>query len=490
MKNNRIKLIISTITALMLLFSFSFGLVSAGTEISDTSKASRATHHIYDSEIEEIYFGNSLHGNESEWIKGDLKYSGGKYVATLPATYNYVRVRTMVWGMPTSSQYWDMNGQSPLASNITAYFDENGVPCSPGSIVYGMQEMTVWAIPQSAPISNIIITLYSAKGDKQMLCDITWEGNGGAGPSTASIATADGDTVKLSGVDNTMEYRTTGGAWITCVENQLIPVGEGGINVDVRYAATSDSRASDSITLTMDRKAAPSPTLNEEEKIIYGVDNTMEYKVDSGVYTSITGSTLPISDLITPNPTTFFIRYKGNNELASCEWSGTVYPIPAAPTTPKYELTTYDHRISGINSTMEMLIGDRTDWESWGPSVVYVTFNNTVNETSETIVSVRYKATADKPASAIKIVTLPKAYKPPTGAYLKGLYIKGLQPGLPYELVYSDYNTRSKTYYGVVDSDGDCRREIIAGPGIGATYRIRYRGYSGIGSSPWKYMYV
>lgn len=194
--------------------------------------------------------------------------------------------------------------------------------------------------------------------------------------------------------------------------------------------------------------------------------------------------------MITSNPTTFYIRYKGNNGLASCEWSGTVYPIPAAPTTPKYQLMTSYHALSGIDSTMEICINNSTNWQSVGPDTTSLNFNDIVNENSETVVSVRYKATVDKPASAIKIVTMPKAYGPPTGAYLDGLYIKGLKPGAPYELVFSDYYTGSKTYYGVVDSNGYCRREIIAGPGIGATYRIRYRGFSGIGPSPWKYMYV
>lgn len=225
-----------------------------------------------------------------------------------------------------------MDGENSETSNVINYYDSNGRECTPGSIVYGAREYTIWEAPELVPTSQIEITIINSGTVRQLHCDIAWEG-GVEAPSTPHLECYDSDTVTLSGTDSTMEYNISGETeWATCGTDQLLTVGEDGIEVNVRYTATSVVRASDSAVLTMDRGQAPTLVYNDTDRTIPSVDNTMEYCVDSASYSDITDNILNISELITSEPKTIYVRYKGNSGLASKSWTVTVASIPLAPT--------------------------------------------------------------------------------------------------------------------------------------------------------------
>lgn len=248
-----------------------------------------------------------------------------------------------------------MDGENSETSNVINYYDSNGRECTPGSIVYGAREYTIWEAPELNPTSQIEITIINSGTVRQLHCDITWEG-GVEAPSTPYLECYDSDTVKLSGTDSTMEYNIVGETeWATCGTDQLLTVGDNGIKVNVRYAATSGVRASDSAVLTMNRGQAPALVYNDADGTISGVDNTMEYCVDSASYSDITDTILDISEQISSEPKTIYVRYKGNSGLASSNWMIEVATIPLAPTTPYFSNST-SYELAGVTNKMEVRV--------------------------------------------------------------------------------------------------------------------------------------
>ncbi len=96
---------------------------------------------------------------------------------------------------------------------------------------------------------------------------------------------------------------------------------------------------------------------------------------------------------------------------------------------------------------------------------------------------VRYKATEEQPASAVKVINVSPLRLPPSGVYRTSSTIYGLRPGLAYELNVKDRIWPTNNYYtGIVSSDGTCPARIYCET---ATYKIRYRPQNGLDYSPW-----
>ena len=430
--------------------------------------------------IEKIYVGNEQFGDDDDWNECSFSDLGnGSYAAALPGTYQYVKVETIRWRLPTDSQSWLLDGEYPRTSDVINYYDSNGNVCTPGSIIYGKREYTIWEIPEQVPTSEIVITLVNSGVVRRLSCEITWEG-GVEAPSTPYLESYNSDTVTLSGTDSTMEYRIAGEAeWTVCGTEQLLAVGEEGINVDVRYAGAPDVRPSDSAGLTMNRGQAPMLVYNETDSTISGVDNTMEYCVDAAPYADITDNILDVSELVTSDPKTIYVRYKGDSGLASRNWAITVASIPLAPTTPYYSNST-SYVLAGVTNKMEVRINNEGEWYPITGTKFSIT--DYVSETDSTIFEVRYKATEDQPASAVKVINVDPLRLPPIGAYRTGNTIYGLRPGLLYRLHIYDNLIIDRYYTGTVSSNGTCTVSLVADF---ATYEIRYMPQDGLDYSPW-----
>jgi plastocyanin len=140
-----------------------------------------------------------------------------------------------------------------------------------------------------------------------------------AAPTTGALAQGtNGGTSKLTGVDSTMEYKLNNGAYsaISGTEVDNISVNAGDI-IYVRYAAADPLPASKTQNLTValtDIKPAAAPTTaaldpgtNGRTTKLTGVDSTMEYKVNTGAYSAISGTEV---DNISVNAgDTIYVRY-------------------------------------------------------------------------------------------------------------------------------------------------------------------------------------
>ena len=178
------------------------------------------------------------------------------------------------------------------------------------------------------------------------------------------------------------------------------------------YAATGQARASKAITVSSERAAAPTLAFEKNTGIVSGVDNIMEYKLDSGRCTTINDTTLDTNDLIVDTKSTIMIRYQSNGGLASCDCSKTIdrTPIPTAPTKPYYEVGQTYHQIGGIDANMEIRRHGGA-----GTANLYNELNieNQVSEPEETIYEFRYKATETSSASEVLPITIPAVRKVP-----------------------------------------------------------------------------
>ncbi|MBY6273032.1 MAG: hypothetical protein CW346_12555 [Bacillaceae bacterium] len=109
-----------------------------------------------------------------------------------------------------------------------------------------------------------------------------------AAPSAEVAQGTNAGTIKLTGVSSAMEYQVNNGSWNsitgTAVDNIPVNIGD---TVKVRVKANGYVPAGTPQTLTIaanDIKpaAAPNVTADDDNNVIVGIDNTMEYSLDNG----------------------------------------------------------------------------------------------------------------------------------------------------------------------------------------------------------------
>ncbi len=140
-----------------------------------------------------------------------------------------------------------------------------------------------------------------------------------AAPTTGALAQGtNGGTIKLTGVDSTMEYKVNDGYYsaISGTEVDNISVNAGDI-IYVRYAAADTLPASKTQNLTValtDIKPAAAPTTaaltpgtNGYTTKLTGVDSTMQYKVNDGAYSAISGT--EVDNISASAGDTIYVRY-------------------------------------------------------------------------------------------------------------------------------------------------------------------------------------
>ena len=235
----------------------------------------------------------------------------------------------------------------------------------------------------------------------------------------------------ITGVSVTMQYSLDGGSSWANVTGTTIPrsaLGDGATTVLIRTRASSARPASSQTSIDVPSAATPSSApapgspnglfLNILNETIENVSTLMEYSTNGSRWRSIsTGTSLPISSLIrsaaSRNDTTLYIRYKAAGGAAASVPTIIVLPRrPAAPTAAAAAFDMFSESIA-INTVLdiEFRTGRSGNFTPAPAGGIPVNLGS-----SSPPYQVRFRATSDSFASAVRTINVPSRGAAPTTA--------------------------------------------------------------------------
>ncbi|TXK80324.1 DUF4073 domain-containing protein [Paenibacillus sp. N3.4] len=184
---------------------------------------------------------------------------------------------------------------------------------------------------------------------------------------SAPNVSADDLNKAVTGIDSTMEYNINNAGWIT-YNSATPPDLNGNYSVQVRVSAMGDVLAGLSKTLTFTANAqspaAPNVTADDVNNVILGIDATMEYSIDSGIWVTYNASSAP--DLSGNH--TVQVRVKANGAVPAGQSTTLTFTANGqSPAAPNVTADDVNNIIVGINSTMEYSI-DGGAWTAYNAS--------------------------------------------------------------------------------------------------------------------------
>lgn len=224
----------------------------------------------------------------------------------------------------------------------------------------------------------------------------------------------------LSGLSAGIQYKkSTDTVWTDVTSSADIPfdIPSAAVSYNIRIKATNQSFTSSSKTITLSKPgSAPSCSYNSTTEMITSLSTRMEMKVGNGVYTDVTATTFPATELIDSlsqgNAVTITVRYKATETApASLEKVFTLYSRGAKPATLVYD--TGANSIKGCSSTMEYRLDTATSWT--GLSSNPLSLQSYARADRDVKVYVRTKATTTAAASLPVEFTIPQMQEGPTG---------------------------------------------------------------------------
>jgi hypothetical protein len=199
-----------------------------------------------------------------------------------------------------------------------------------------------------------------------------------------------------------MEYTINSGTtWIPISATTLelaakIPASSAttGATLQLRTKASGTSVASDVYSFVLPaRGAAPDVAILYSTNSIYGVDTTMQYKVDSGTWSDVDGTSMDISSIIA-GPTGAIkkvsIRVKASSTAPASDT--VIVNVAKRAAAPAVSADNVKNILKGITYKMEYSTNGGTSWTTYNVSTP-------PDLSGSATVVVRTKATATLPAS-------------------------------------------------------------------------------------------
>ncbi|WCK54299.1 hypothetical protein PP175_23930 [Aneurinibacillus sp. Ricciae_BoGa-3] len=247
-----------------------------------------------------------------------------------------------------------------------------------------------------------------------------------AAPTTGTLTqgTTSG-TTQLTGVDNTMEYVVNTGSYLpitgTTVDNIQVTSTD---TIYVRIAATAQKPASNAQVIPVQQAyikpfATPAaPTngalttgTNAGTTKLTGVDNTMEYTVNSGSYLPITGTSVDSIQVSSGDVISVRVAANGATPASNAEQLtvalANITPAAAPTATLTQGTTSGTTQLTGVDNTMEYVVNTGSYLPITGTTV------DNIQVTSTDTIYVRIAATAQKPASNAQAIPVQQAYIKP-----------------------------------------------------------------------------
>jgi len=366
----------------------------------------------------------------------------------LEASYdNYIAIGT-VKAASSGASSPTMDGVASIGSTIYQYYLSNGNVTPVGGIVSYMLNYDVWKIDPDRSTSTISWK-YSPSNSYYT---ITIDFNDGRSPApTTPVLTYnnpnyDPDACVLTGVDSSMEYRTsTATTWTTITGNE-VSLGNPSAKTSyyVRYQATANEDESKLIELTVPAiPAAPSVAYDTTSELFTGLDNSMEMKLGSDSYDAIPstlfteGASSILDELTYGSSTTISFRYPASSTTkSSAERTFTLYGRIAAPST--VTLNSLSLTLSNTSTAMQYKIQGTSTWTNITSSSLVV--GNLMNSSSTTTLEVRYKPAATYAGSTAVVFNLPQLSQAPSGLTISYATeeLTGLSAGIAYQYSIND----------------------------------------------------
>lgn len=365
--------------------------------------------------------------------------------------------------------------RSPQPENITVNSNTYIVSGVSSSLQYFVEGDTGWRSIGSTTTLNL---REFAKGDTEVCVKFRTKSTSTTLPSRPYILylpklapapntlRVDYANEKIVGFQSglTYQYRLGTGKWYNITLNNLeyaisgFIVTNGDRPLSIRVAGTDTVQATDAWNTTLPKRiAAPTTcvfTYNDEsyvgKAVLTGVSPEMEYQMKGATVWTPINSTQQIFDLPTSGITYYFRVKSTDSSFASLSRAVTLYAPASAP---NYSLNMTTELIP-IAATMEYRI-DNSGYVMLpsGQTTLPVTeYINALSGTNTTNVTFRYAATATRPASKEKTITLVARRDAPTTVTYNASnqYINGTTSAMQYrEVGTTNWYNISKTTFSV-----------------------------------------
>lgn len=292
------------------------------------------------------------------------------------------------------------------APNVKADDAKNLILYAVNEMEYSADNGGTWtaydsANPPTFPGNQTVYVRYAEteKYNVSPVTTLTFTKN--ANPNALTV-TGDDNTNQLVDADNTMEYSTDGGATWTAYDSANPPTFPGIQTVSVRYKETDAFYASDPVDVSFTKNAnitKPPVTGNDDNNVLVGADNTMEYWSDG----STTWTTYDPADPPTfPGNKTVSIRYKETDTLQPSAVQVVDFTKNANSNTPMVTADDTNNIIVGAYETMQYSTDNGGSWTDYNPA------NEPLFPGDKTVL-VRYKETDEWLASESTELTFTSA---------------------------------------------------------------------------------
>ena len=294
--------------------------------------------------ISHVWVGNNPNNDNAnplvsnnDWIREYTSTSYANASATvrvdLPATgYSHVRVRVVRIGYINSANE-RLDGVAPVRSQHIEYINANGTPTPVGGVVQGFVTDFIFAIPQGRTTSNARFHYWwwstHPSVEREANLNITWKAITPAPlppldfveyyPIDEVIHIMDsGKQKQISLGNDTSFFNIAPGFYTLQSFIDTIPTG-GSSRVYVRYAATSNQPASNSVFLQLHGRNPNTPTaVFYQNGALYNLTSSMVFRFNGGVWYSTSHSAVSISSFMSSTSTTLLeIRFMPTASMSS-----------------------------------------------------------------------------------------------------------------------------------------------------------------------------
>lgn len=277
---------------------------------------------------------------------------------------------------------------------ITVGYAVTNSSSTPQPVTYSVEGPQGWNVepditsdiiaPHSQGRVNVLVTppTDAANGTYNIILNVTTQDSTSQSISTVTIAeplAAPNVTVNdvdniLVGADSTMEYSEDGSMW-TSYNSSNPPVFIGNKTIQVRVKGNAVTPASEITTVSFTQAAAPVVSIDDENDVIVGINDTMEYSTDGGTTWNSYNSSMPP---VFKGNKLVQVRVKATQESDASAAATLVFHADVA-------VDDVNNRLENIDSTMEYSVDNGASWTAYDPA-------NVPTFTGGTTVLVRKKA--------------------------------------------------------------------------------------------------
>jgi hypothetical protein len=245
--------------------------------------------------------------------------------------------------------------------------------------------------------------------------------------------------------------------------------------INIRKAETETTPLTDFTTITLDAMpvapSAPYVTYadysNYDKAVILGVDSSMEYRLSSDInWTGIVSDTISLD--IPNSSLVYYVRSKPTQTaFASSYKSLTIY---SRGSLPSCSYNTATEQLTGLTSTMEMSINGSAYSGVTYNSIVLSDSIDGIESGSSLTLSIRYVATATRPASLPRVFTIYSRHSSPDSVLFNTTTntLDNLSTGMQYKIgtatAWTNINTTALNLQSYINGSNDITVQVRYAP--------------------------